>query len=255
MPKGGTITLSAKNYIADSARTIVEQQQGNFVCISIKDTGIGIPKEVIANIFDPFFSTKQTGHGLGLATVHSIVKLHNGWVDVESEPGKGTTFSVYIPASQHKEIKHIETAPAHHTGNGTIVVMDDEIYLRDILNEMLSSMGYVVKLATNNEETIALVKNESALKQPIAAVILDLTIPGGMGGKETLTELLKIDPDIIAIASSGYSNDPVMTLPLNFGFKDKLTKPYTRKDVVEVLSKVLGQAPDKLGKLHVQNRR
>ena len=239
MPMGGTITLSAKNIVDDATRTLVHQQKGNFVCITIKDTGIGISKKILNNIFDPFFSTKQTGHGLGLATVHSIVKNHQGWIDVESEPDKGTTFSLYFPASLHKESMHTQTLPLTHIGTGTIVVMDDEEYVRDILSVMLSSMGYTVKLANNSEETIALVKNELALKQTIRAVILDLTIPGGIGGKETLVELQKIVPNILAIASSGYSNDPVMAMPLNYGFKASLKKPYSKNDVKEVLTKVI----------------
>jgi PAS domain S-box-containing protein len=242
MPMGGTLTLSAENIVVDATGTLVDQQKGNFVCITIHDTGIGISKEKIANIFDPFYTTKQSGHGLGLATAHSIVKSHNGWIDVDSEPGKGTTFNVYFPASLQKEIIYTKTSFAKHIGNGTIVVMDDEEYIRDILSGMLSSMGYTIMLAKNCEETIALVKHMHDLKESIVAVILDLTIPGGIGGKDTLLELLKLYPDIIAIASSGYSNDPVMAMPLNYGFKASLTKPYSKNDIAEVLSKVIDTA-------------
>jgi PAS domain S-box-containing protein len=242
MPVGGTINLTAKNLAIEPAGNVAIPHQGNFVLIIIQDTGIGIPTEMIAKIFDPFFSTKQTGQGLGLATVYSIVTRHNGWIDVESTPGKGTTFMLYIPASRHEAIKHVKSAPVKHGGSGTIVVMDDEEYVRDILSGMLSSMGYTVKLSSNNDEAIALVKNELAMKQPICAAILDLTIPGGIGGKDTLVALLKIDPNIIAIASSGYSNDPVMAAPLSYGFKGKLNKPYTRQDLVDVLAKVFGGA-------------
>jgi PAS domain S-box-containing protein len=239
MPMGGTVILTAKNLIIEPTGNINIPRQGDFVLITIQDTGIGIPKEMITNIFDPFFSTKQTGHGLGLATVHSIVMRHNGWIDVESVPGKGTTFSLYFPASRHKEIKHIDSEQVKHLGRGIIVVMDDEECMRELLRNMLSLMGYTVLLACNGEETLALVKNEIALKHPIAVVILDLTIPGGMGGGETMQALLKIKPDIKAIASSGYSNNPIMALPLSYGFKAKLSKPYTTEELADVLAEVL----------------
>lgn len=241
MPEGGDIVISAKNIVADTSHVIVENNQGRFVWISIKDTGTGIPRDVIGNIFDPFFSTKKTGHGLGLATVHSIIQHHNGWIDVESEPGKGTTFNLFIPASIQKKPIVVDTsAIVNHKGSGTILVMDDEVYVLDILSGILTSMGYSVKLARNGNEAIALVKGALAMHQPFVVLLLDLTIPGGIGGKDTLAEILKIDPSAIAIASSGYSNDPVMAFPGNFGFKDKLNKPYRKQDVAEVLTKVFG---------------
>jgi two-component system, cell cycle sensor histidine kinase and response regulator CckA len=242
MPQGGELTISAENYALPSDST-VPLAAGDYVRISIKDHGVGIAREHLHKIFDPFFTTKQKGTGLGLTTCFSILQKHNGFIDVESELGKGSTFFIYLPVSKSPILSDLTDAPVELKGRGRILVMDGEEFIREITKEMLKLLGYEAVLAESGEEVLSLVKESVAEQKPFEAAILDLTITGSMGGKETACMLGAIDPHVKAIVSSGYSNDPVMVDPKAYGFFDQIKKPYLKNDLARVLHRVVNHAP------------
>jgi PAS domain S-box-containing protein len=213
--------------------------EGEYVRISIKDHGIGIAKEYLPKIFDPYFTTKQDGSGLGLATAYSVVKRHGGHIAVESEIGVGTTFHIYLPATREKFTPGITQEKIPLRGKGNILVMDDKEVVRDAAKRMLSSIGYDAVLARDGSEAIAIYKKALQSGKPFDAVILDLTVPGGMGGKEAVKKLLEIDLNAKAIVSSGYSNDPVMSEFKKYGFVGLLEKPYRMQELRDTLLKVI----------------
>jgi len=237
MQQGGIIQVSCEN-VALKKEDLLPLKGGNYVKISIKDHGVGIPEKYIEKIFDPFFSTKLNGTGLGLSTVYSIVKRHNGYITVESKKEVGTTFYIYLPASQ-KDIQQKKYETVIIGGKGKILVMDDEEIVREVLGAMLLSIGYEVEYAANGEEAVELYRMAKGSGAPFDAVILDLTIPGGMGGKKAIQGLLKIDPGVKAIVSSGYSNDPVMADFREYGFSGVAAKPYKIKQLSETLHNVI----------------
>lgn len=238
MPEGGTIEITCANVVLNEGQ-VATLPSGKYVLISVKDMGIGIPQRHLARIFDPYFTTKQGGSGLGLATSYSIIEKHDGHIDVKSVPGSGTTFHVYLPASndQAPATKKIETRPIQ--GKGRILVMDDEEIIREIVKEMLIVLGYEVEVAENGAQAAQLYEQALDSDRVFDAVLMDLTIPGGMGGKEAIEKLLKIDPNVNAIVSSGYSNDQVMSNYRRYGFKGVVTKPYKIQDLSEVLHEVI----------------
>jgi nitrogen-specific signal transduction histidine kinase/CheY-like chemotaxis protein len=239
MPKGGTVNISAAN-IAETGPSLAPEPPRLNVKISIRDHGPGIPKEILPRVFDPFFSEKQKGSGLGLATVFSIVKKHDGRIEVESEPGKGTSFIIFLPAAQTRTGFEARKAEHRvHKGHGSILFMDDEEILRKVAREMFYGMGFSVTFAVDGTQAVDLYRESIAGKRPFDAVILDLTIPGGIGGREAIEDILKVNAQVKAIASSGYSDDPVMAEPRAFGFSDTLPKPYTQTDLEAVLHRVL----------------
>ncbi|MDI6793446.1 MAG: PAS domain S-box protein [bacterium] len=241
MPEGGVIKIWAEN-IAVGKKHAPFLNYGAYIKIAIKDQGIGISKEDLPQIFDPFFSTKEQESGLGLTTAYSIIKKHEGYIDVESELGMGTTFYLYLEASEMEMlIKEQEEDDDERiiTGQGRVLIMDDEEGVRDAVAQTLKTIGYEIELAVNGHEAIKLYKKAIESDQPFDAVIMDLTIPGGMGGKETIKNLLKIDPEVKAIVSSGYSNDPIMANFREYGFSAVLAKPYKIKNLSETLNKVL----------------
>ncbi len=232
MPNGGTVRINAENATMRSDKYLPE---GEYVKIMIRDEGEGISKENIEKIFDPFFTTKSSGTGLGLTISFSIIRRHNGNISVESEIGKGTTFFVYLPASQKDAEEVAEKDEISIRGHGKILLMDDEKDLRDTASTALEHLGYIVKFAKDGKEAIKLYKEALNSRMPFDLVILDLVIPGGMGGKETIAELKKIDPKVKAVVSSGYSNDPVVSNYKEHGFIASLPKPYS----IEEMSKIL----------------
>jgi len=238
MPDGGKIEVSASNLnIEENAPGL---QPGPYIKLSIADQGIGISEEHMQKIFDLFFTTKKRGRGLGLATTYSIVKKHNGHIAVESRIGMGTTFHIYLPASPEESPVQKEEAEGRPIkGEGRILVMDDEKHIRDLAAEMLYSIGYRVTTTIDGNEALDLYKEAMDSGQSYDAVIIDLTIPGGMGGKETIRNLLKIDPEAKAIVSSGYSNDPIMADSREYGFKGVIAKPYKVKQLSKVLHEVI----------------
>jgi PAS domain S-box-containing protein len=235
MPGGGTIEISAIN-LSLGNREHPRLSKGDYVKVSIKDYGIGIPKEIMPRIFDPFFTTKTKGHGLGLATCYSIIKRHGGCIDVESEPGKGSTFHLYLPASS--ETITVETVSATpHKGCGAVLVVDDEEVLRDLFQKMLESQGYTVVCKNNGRQAIDFFISETRDERKFAAMIFDLTIPGGMGGMEAVAEIRKLDKKIPIFVSSGYADNSVMKNPALHGFTASISKPFTMAELSEMLNR------------------
>ncbi|MGR3220360.1 MAG: PAS domain S-box protein [Candidatus Anammoxibacter sp.] len=240
MPQGGTLKINAKNITEiDKEHTAALKNQKQ-IRISFKDQGSGIKKEHLANIFDPYFTTKQKGSGLGLASSYSIIKNHSGLITVESELGSGSTFHVYLPASTKTVKKENVVADKPLTGSGKILIMDDNDAIRDMGSQVLSFIGYEVECAEDGVEAIDMYKKAMESKKPFDVVIMDLTIPGGMGGKEAIVKLHEICPNAKAIVSSGYANDPIMADYAKYGFKNVLGKPFEIKDMNEVLQRVMG---------------
>jgi len=239
MPEGGLINVQAENIILDDKNPIM-LKSGEYVKITIEDHGIGIPEENIKRIFDPYFTTKQRGNGLGLTIVYSIVKKHNGQITVESQLGIGTKFQIYLPAFLTDiKVKREKLEDKLIFGKGKVLVMDDEEIIRNLAYEMLSSMGYEVTAATDGYEATELYRNAKESGDPFDAVIMDLTIPGGMGGKEAIKKMAEIDPNIKSIVSSGYSDDPVMSEFQRYGFKDFIAKPYRTSELSKVVHRVI----------------
>lgn len=246
MPNGGNIIISCRNIPEEIAQKLNLYPVRPYVEISISDDGPGIPEEILEKIFEPFFTTKENGSGLGLAICYSIIHKHNGHIRVKSEVGKGTTFFIYLPAKKEKiceeDVCQIETIQEEKKYKGKILIMDDEEIIRDTTKEILTLLGYRVETAADGDEAIKLYRKALEENDPFDAVIMDLTIPGKMDGKETIKELLKIDPKIKAIVSSGYANDPVMAHYEQYGFKARLVKPYTLDKLKEVLRQVIEKA-------------
>jgi PAS domain S-box-containing protein len=240
MPNGGVLEVSASNVVVYTG-SVVALPGGNYIKISIRDHGIGIPQEYLKKIFDPFFTTKHSGSGLGLATCWSIVKRHDGTIIVDSEPGKGSTFHLYLPAMIGAVPVNATMPATAFVGHGRVLVMDDEEYVRDILEEMLSDLGYTVQTARDGAEAIQMFKQGTAEGNPFAFVLLDLTIPGGMGGEETLTKLVELEKNILVIASSGYSEDPAISRPREFGFAASIRKPYRKAELIEAIVNALAE--------------
>ncbi len=238
MPLGGTIELSARNTeLKDKGPGEIED--GRYVKISIRDYGVGVPKEMVAHIFDPFFTTKTKGHGLGLATCHSIINRHGGRVDVESYQGQGSTFHVYLPATDYPASSSQTKATGKHHGKGTILVMDDEEAVRDVIGNILESLGYTAVCKDNGRDTIEFFAEANVEKHRIEAMFLDLTIPGGMGGKEVIVEVRKLNREIPVFVLSGYAVDPIMANPAEYGFTASMCKPFRKTELVRLLSKHL----------------
>ena len=238
MPEGGTIVLTARNVEQQAAHDKL-LGPGKHVEVSISDTGIGIPEKYLQKIFDPYFTTKEMGSGLGLATSYSIIRNHGGVIAVESEVGRGTTFYVYLPAVEAAEGIQKEPAAVPFTGKGNILVMDDEEIVLNITGEMIRALGHDVDFANHGQSAIE--KYRAALEsgKPYDIVILDLTIRGGMGGRETVQRILEMDPAVIAIVSSGYSDDAVISEYYKYGFKARLSKPYRLEDLRNTLHALL----------------
>ena len=237
MPRGGTIEVCADNVHLTNDE-VGYLPEGEYVRFKVKDRGHGISKENLQNIFDPYFTTKTGGSGLGLAISYSIVKNHGGHIDVESEIDKGTTFSIYLPAS-NSSIDKVLRNNEISTGTSKILVMDDEEVIIKMIGIMLKRIGYEVVGVGNGQAAISKYLEAKELGVPFDAVILDLTIKGGMGGQETIEELVKYDPAIKAIVSSGYSNDPVMSNFKEYGFSGVCEKPYSIAGLSQVISSVL----------------
>lgn len=241
MPDGGTLTVTAENALL-AATNRFALPAGRYVKIEFADQGCGIAGKNLKKIFDPYFSTKETGSGLGLASAHSIVKRHGGHIGVTSQIGQGTTFVIYLPSldktsQDHDSGSEPQTAGDHQ--GGSILVMDDEQMIRDMVAEMLNHLGYQVTTCSNGEETLARYTAARNSGMPFLAVIMDLTIPGGMGGKETARQILELDPNACLIVSSGYSSDPIMADYSRYGFSGAVAKPYKVSELGHVLETLL----------------
>ncbi len=243
MPEGGTIEVACKNVCVES-EDLLPISNGRYIMISIRDHGAGIPPDSLGRIFDPYYTTKANGKGLGLSTVYSIIRNHDGHIKVTSAVGEGTAFTLYLPcalaaADEPAVNKDSAGEPRRPAPSGKILVMDDEEIIRDLAEGMLDFLGYEAELAEDGAGAVALYKKSLDAGEPFDAVLMDLTVPGGMGGKEALQILMELDSNVIAIASSGYSNDPIMADYRAFGFRGTISKPYQLEEFRCVLEEVL----------------
>ena len=239
MPEGGIININAKNTVVQE-RSTLPLKKGKYVKITIMDHGVGIKKEHLLRIFEPYFTTKQKGSGLGLATAYSIIRNHDGYIIVNSTPTVGTTVRIYLPESKKTiPAKKEVVAETHITSKGKILVMDDEEIIRELLHDELTDAGYDIELAVDGTEAIERYTKDKDLGQPFDAVVMDLTIPGGMGGKEAIKQLLEIDASAKVIVSSGYSTDPIMSDFKKYGFGAVAAKPYKVEELERTLHDLL----------------
>jgi len=241
MPGGGTLTITATNEIM-SANNSFSLVPGTYVRLMVTDQGCGIKKEVLQRIFDPYFTTKTSGNGLGLASVHSIIGKHQGQISVSTLVGTGTTFTILLPSIGESfaecSTELVKPGGADQIG-GLILVLDDEEMIRKMTREMLEAMGFEVVTCANGTDAVkhyALARESGA---PFSAAIMDLTIPGGLGGKAAAQQILDLDPNACLIVSSGYSNDPIMSDFTTYGFCAAIGKPYKALELEQLLGSVL----------------
>ena len=245
MPEGGLLKVVAENVTSDD--DLSNLRKGNYVKVSITDHGKGIAPKNLDKVFNPYFSTKKMGNkkgtGLGLSICHSIIRKHGGNVTVDSKFSQGTTIHIYLPGANGKSVNPRTPQTMEQEipvfGEGRILVMDDEEMIRKLAGELLTYLGYEVYFAQDGTEAVQCYKEALDSKNPFDAVILDLTVKGGMGGKEAIRELAKIDPRIVAIVSSGYCNDPGITDFAKYGFSGVVTKPYTMSELGEKLNQAI----------------
>ena len=241
MPNGGEVTVRGNNVSLDEANRY-RLPQGDYLSITVEDHGCGIPPENLARIFDPYFTTKSQGSGLGLASVYSIVKRHGGTVGITSTKGVGSCFEILLPASPGKrpEVAAVKEANEQPAG-GRVLIMDDEDFIREIAEEILCFMGYEVVSCADGREAVELYRRAMDDHLHFSCVILDLTIPGGMGGKEAAGRILEIDPDAVLIVSSGYSNDPIIANYQSYGFSGAIRKPFDTDTLAGELKRVINR--------------
>ena len=234
MTNGGTVTIESKSIKTEP----YPLPYGHYAMITISDNGPGIPQEDLPMIFDPYFSTKDMGSGLGLAVVYSIITNHDGVIRVNTKVGEGTIFTIYLPAELSDVPQKKPNVPVIGKGSGNILILDDDASVLRVLEAMLHKLGYTV--TSTNEGSITVEKYRIALEKntPYSCVIMDLTIPGGMGGKDAVVKIRELDPNARVVASSGYSNDPVMANAQAFGFDGIITKPYRMEDLSETMNKI-----------------
>jgi PAS domain S-box-containing protein len=238
MPQGGAITIQAEN-VQISEKGKAPLKPGKYVRVSIKDEGVGIPTEQLGKVFDPLFTTKRRGSGMGLATVYTIIKNHDGNISVESVPQGGARFIIYLPASRKKgPIPRPKTLKLSF-GRGKVLLMDDEKMVLEVSSAMLKRLGYDVTVAQDGAEAIKCFRQATLAGEPFDAVILDLTVPGGLGAKETIRDLQQINPKAKVIVSSGFSDDPLKTDYQDFGFSGFMPKPYNLTQLSAAMHKIL----------------
>jgi PAS domain S-box-containing protein len=237
MPAGGTLKIRVRNAVINKVGTL---PRGNYIQIDIEDKGAGISKKDLPKIFEPYFTTKQKGSGLGLATAYSIINNHGGYITVDTAQDAGTTFHIHLPASDKPPTEKKKPAvekTLHH--GGRILVMDDEEVIRNMLQTMLKLAGHEVEVTCDGAEALYKYAQAKESGQRFDTVIMDLTIPGGMGGKEAVKKLLEIDPDARVIVSSGYATDPIMSEYKKYGFSAVITKPYSINQLEETIHSLL----------------
>jgi PAS domain S-box-containing protein len=237
MPTGGTVDIRAVNLVLQKNEHPI-LKEGNYVQIVISDSGIGIPPEIQPRIFDPFFTTKSKGHGLGLATSYSILKRHGGTLEVTSRQGEGSAFTIFLPAVK-EDLNNRQNTVLRHQGKGTIIVADDEEGMKIMIGQMLETFGYTVVLHADCGTAAQAFLSDNNRVSPVAALIFDLTIPGGIGGLEAASEIRKHNAAIPIIAISGYSDDPVMVTPTAYGFSGSLAKPFRTGQLSKLLNDVI----------------
>ena len=243
MPRGGAITIKTAP-VTIQERIPPGLEPGVYARITVADTGAGIPRNAAGKIFDPYFSTKKSGRGLGLSMAYAIIKRHGGHIGVVSKEGEGTIFCIYLPAAGRGIAHERKTQKPLKTGKGRILVMDDDKFVLDVLTIMLRRLGYTTQTAVDGRVAIDTYTRAAAAKRPFGAVIMDLTIPGGMGGDEAAKRLRAIDPNVKLVLSSGYSNKSVMANCAQHTFDTILPKPYRIQEVGEIMAGLLsGKKP------------
>jgi CheY-like chemotaxis protein len=242
MPQGGCLAVSAANVVVgdDESPSLLP---GEYVRISFADQGPGIPAALSSRIFDPFFTTKPGGSGLGLSTCYSIMRQHEGHISVASEPGRGSTFSVWLPAAEGAVSRDRRSGELPQAGSGTVLVMDDDQAIRETTRRLLEHLGYSCRTVASGQEALREYRRFKDEGGQWRAIICDLTIPGGMSGKVFASELRKIDQEVPIIVSSGYAEDPVLADPKRYGFDDSLPKPYTALLLAQVLARNVQHGP------------
>ncbi len=238
MPEGGHLTVTADN-VHLREEEIDDCPAGRYVRVRFADTGTGIDPRHLTKVFDPYFTTKQNGSGIGLTSCYSIASRHNGHISVDSVLGKGAVFTVCLPAAEAMDDAAHAPPPPDSRPRVRILVMDDKDFVRAICRRQLEFLGHDVTCTASGPEAIDAYVQAREEQRPFCLLILDLTIPGGMGGVRTLAKLKTMDPGVRAIAASGYSNDPVMADPQAYGFIDGLCKPFTTDTLASVLAAVL----------------
>jgi CheY-like chemotaxis protein len=239
MAAGGEVTVRAAN------ETLLHGNPhhlppGDYITIAVEDRGCGIPQEDLVRIFDPYFTSKAKGSGLGLASVYSIVKRHGGAVEVSSTMGVGTCFTIHLPAIHDRQPEDAGAKESVElSGSGRVLVMDDEDFIRDVATGILHFMGYAVDSCADGREAVERFRAAWENNVPFSAVILDLTIPGGMGGQEAAARILEIDPDAVLIVSSGYSSDPVIANFRQYGFSGVVSKPFDAEGLARELNRLI----------------
>ncbi|MEY2497611.1 MAG: hypothetical protein QOD12_1167 [Verrucomicrobiota bacterium] len=246
MPNGGTLRVTCDNFIYDSDTEpqITDLLPGDYIRISIRDEGVGIPEQCLKRIFDPYFTTKPKGNGLGLATTYSIIKNHNGLITVESEVHFGSTFTLYLPALRHQTMPVEPPRQLNQvvSGTGRVLIVDDEEAIRALVEFTLERLGYDVTQAESALEGVNIYREKLEAGERFDAVILDLTLPGGMGGKEALKKLIEIDPTVNAIVSSGYAMDATMSRYQDYGFRGVIAKPYEAAELGKIVHEVIASS-------------
>lgn len=240
MPQGGAIKVSARNITLRSGEKS-GLIGGDYVEVSVTDTGTGITAANLPRIFDPFFTTKPKGNGLGLPTCYSILQKHHGGIEVESFVDQGTTFRIFLPATDHPKEAEAPARPTEHHGSGIFLVLDDEELLRELGSEWLTEFGYTPVTVRDGDEALALVDLWTRTAVAPVGALLDLTVPGGRGGRETVGALLRAFPRLQVIATSGYSEDPVLARPEDYGFCGSLSKPFLKDELGRLLNRCFGR--------------
>lgn len=247
MPDGGNINIKVENVVLEKNHKLnlifdeLELIPGNYIKITIRDEGEGIDTKYLKKIFDPYFTTKKQGSGLGLAIAYSIIKKHEGYIDVESSRNKGTSFYLYLPASSKVPEKTYESFEKRLNRNYKILVMDDEEIILEMMGKIFQTIGYEGTYVLNGADAIKQYTEHFQANDPFDLVILDLTIPGDMGGKEVAQKISKINPSAKIILSSGYNTSPVFSEYQKLGFSGIIIKPFNVEELTNEINRVLSE--------------
>jgi len=242
MPNGGVVTVRAENILEGERRweNALQVEPRRYIRISVVDKGIGIPKEHLSRIFDPYFSTKQQGSGLGLATTYSIVKNHGGFIAVDSQPGCGTTVRINFPASGSRDVEEPAQPVVHTSGSRhRVLIMDDEAAVRTLAANMLEFLGYDAEVVDGGSAALEHFERARASGHPFDVVLLDLSVPGDLGGTEAVDRLGALDPEVKTILMSGFTQHPAVTEFRTYGFSAVITKPFTLQELSATLHSVI----------------
>ncbi len=236
--QGGTLQISATNFSGIPKLGVSEE--GAYVQISFVDNGVGIANEIRDSIFDPYFTTKQDGNGLGLSTVYAVVNRHDGLVTVKSRAGVGSEFTIFLPASTElPALSQPHSGNSQMCGNGSLLVLEDDLLVQKVYRMMIRQWGFDFEIVSDGEAAVDLYRERIKSNQPFDLVIMDLTIRGGMGGRDAMAEILKFDSEAKAIVASGYSDDPTMANYQEAGFLAAIEKPFSTEELANVVSKIL----------------